>query len=314
LAPKVNSALLLSLLGGICSIPLSLFFFGPAPIIAVGCIFGASFPAISVAIAGLVSLAWMGGTGALSYLALTGIPSALAVKLSISRRGSFTTLDIGRAIADVSIFGLCIILFLSIDLFGLGSKTENYVENSFQIFFTQFQSHINAAADQHQSEKVSLALSALGKFAAQISVGTLGAASFLILAVNVSLVETLTNKIGLSNLTRPNYTMTQPPAWLSVIFFGMIALSLSPGDLGKFGLNCAIFLSFPFILIGLAVIHSVTRNSRNEKVALCGFYMLVFVIGVIFGLLAFIAIILALAGAFECWFGVRQRLRKSSPD
>jgi len=94
----------------------------------------------------------------------------------------------------------------------------------------------------------------------------------------------------------------------------MIALSLSPGDLGKFGLNCAIFISFPFILIGLAVIHSVSRNSRNEKVALCGFYMLVFVIGVIFGLLAFIAIVLALAGAFECWFGVRQRLRKSSPD
>lgn len=294
--------------------PLAVFFFGPAPILAVGFIFGTSYTPISVAFAGLVALAWMGGIGALSYLALTGIPSALAVQLSISNNGSSGKIDISRAITVVSIFGLCVILFLSIDLIGLGSKTENYVENSFQNFFDHFRKQIQTVTDPQQGVKVSLALSALGKFAADISFGALGAASFLILAVNVALVEKLTNKIGQSRLTRTDYSLTQPPASLSLIFFGMIGLSFLAGDVGKFGLNAAIFLSFPFILIGLAVIHTVARNSSNEKVALWVFYTLVFVLGVVLGLLALIAIILALAGAFEFWFGVRKRIRKSAPD
>lgn len=294
--------------------PLGVFFFGPAPILAVGLIFGTSYPPISVALAGLVALAWMGGIGALSYLALTGIPSALAVQLSLSNNGSSGQIDTSRAITMVSIFGLCVILFLSVDLIGLGSKAEHYVESSFQNFFAQFQKQIQTVTDPQQRETVSLALSALGKFAAKISFGALGAASFLILAVNVALVDTLTNKIGQARLIRADYSLTQPPASLSLIFFGMIGLSFFAGDVGKFGLNAAIFLSFPFILIGLAVIHTIARNSSNKTVALWVFYALVFVLGVVLGLLALIAIILALTGACEFWFGVRKRVRKSSPD
>ena len=114
--------------------PLGVFFFGPAPILAVGLIFGTSYPPISVAVAGLVALAWMGGIGAMYYLALTGIPSALAVQLSISNNASSTQIDTSRAMTMVSIYGLCVILFLSIDLIGLGSKAEHYVESSFQNF------------------------------------------------------------------------------------------------------------------------------------------------------------------------------------
>ena len=294
--------------------PLGLFLFGPAPILAVGLILGTSYPPISVALAGLVALAWMGGIGALSYLALTGIPSALALQLSISNNGSSGKIDTSRAITVVSIFGLCVILFLSVDLIGLGSKAENYVENSFQNFFAQFQKQVQTVTDPQQGETVALALSALGKFAAEISFGALGAASFLILAVNVALVETLTNKIGQSRLIRDDYSLTQPPASLSVIFFGMIGLSFFAGDVGKFGLNAAIFLSFPFILIGLAVIHTIARKSSNVKVALWVFYALVFVLGVVLGLLALVAIILALVGACEFWVGLRKRALKSSPD
>ena len=75
-----------------------------------------------------------------------------------------------------------------------------------------------------------------------------------------------------------------------------------------------IFLSFPFILIGLAVIHTIARDRSNAKVALWVFYALVFVLGVVLGLLALIAIILALIGACEYWVGVRKRIRKSAPD
>ena len=294
--------------------PLGIFFFGPAPILAVGLIFGTSYPPISAALAGLVALAWTGGYGALSYLALTGIPSALAVQLAISNNGLSSKIDTSHAITVVSIFGLFVILFLSIDLIGLGSRAENYVENSFQNFFAQFQKQFQTVTDPQQGETVALALSALGKFAAKISFGALGAVSFLILAVNVALVETLTNKIGQSRLIRADYSLTQPPASLSIIFFGMIGLSFFAGDVGKFGLNATIFLSFPFILIGLAVIHTIARDRSNVKVALWVFYALVFVLGVVLGLLALIAIILALIGACEYWVGVRKRIRKSSPD
>ena len=199
-------------------------------------------------------------------------------------------------------------------MFGLGSRTENYIEISFENFFDQFQKQIHIVTDPQQAATASLAFNALGKFAAKISVGSLGAASFLILAVNVAFIETLTHKLGQSKLIRADYSLTQPPAWLSLVYFGMIGLSFLAEDIGKFGLNCAIFLSFPFILIGLAVIHTIARNCSNETVALWVFYALVFVLGVVLGLLALIAMILALAGACEFWFGVRNRVRKSSPD
>ena len=314
MATKVNRALLLTLVGGLSSVPLGLFFFGPAPILAVGFIFGTPYPPISAAVAGLAVLTWMGGIGALSYLALTGIPSALAIQLSISNNGSSSEINISRAITAVSTFGLCVILFLSVDLFGLGSRTENYIEISFENFFDQFQKQIHIVTDPQQAATASLAFNALGKFAAKISVGSLGAASFLILAVNVAFIETLTHKLGQSKLIRADYSLTQPPAWLSLVYFGMIGLSFLAEDIGKFGLNCAIFLSFPFILIGLAVIHTIARSCSNEKAALLVFYILVFVLGFILGLVAFIAIILTMVGAFECWFKVRQRVSKSSPD
>ena len=306
----MNKALSLALLAGVSSALLSLFIFGPAPLFAVGLVYGAAWASISAAIGALAVLAAAGGINTLSFLAITAIPSAIAVKMAHETAARGKAPDCGQILAAISVFGIAAIFFLIADILGMGTRIEAQIEQTFRDFFSQLQTTGDAA----QARRAEIALDALARFASSISSGGLATASFLILVLNAVFVESILRQTGNSQLPRPRYSATLPPGWLSFLFLGAILLTFLLGIPGKLGLNAVIFLSFPFLLTGLAVIHTLSRRAGNPKAVLVGFYISLFVFGVIFGLFVAIGGFLAVIGAIEQWVGVRRRFGTRPPN
>ncbi len=299
----MNKALLLALLSGLCSAFLSLLIFGPAPLIGMGLVFGASIASISAAFGALSMLYVAGGVDTLLYLGTTAIPSAITIWIAFKSSETGSRPDCGKILATISVFGLLVISFITIDILSIGTWIETQVEKTFGQFFSQLQLGSNPEQKQHAANAYKLMV----HYASSIAPAGLAIVAFIILVLNGVFVERILFHSDKSTLRRPHYSSTKLPNWLCVLFFTSIIACFFPNFLGKLGLNSAIFLSFPFLLAGLAVIHTLSRRSDRKKSILFGVYIALFVLGVLFGLLFVLAGCLAFLGAVEQWAGLRRR-------
>ena len=77
--------------------------------------------------------------------------------------------------------------------------------------------------------------------------------------------------------------------------------------LGDFGRNASPLLSTPFFLLGLAVIHTLSRQLGARKMILAGLYTLLIIVG-------WLSAVIVLLGVLEQWISLRQRFDKSDGD
>ncbi len=306
-----KSGLWWSSLAGISSVTLGPLFLGSAPILAIGIIFGPSWSQISVAIGAATVILLSSGDAALLFLFVTAIPAALAIQYASIPDPRRNLEGLSRSISALALFGLFAIVLLGADLFGLGQRIESHVERTFSQFFSHIQNQIQTV-DSDQVKQIKTALNRIASFASYIAIGGISAAAFLILTSNFVLVVAILKRTNFSYLDYPDYRTIQPPRWLSIVFFVSILMALLDGSIGKIALNCAIFLTIPFLFTGLAVIHSLAKRHVNYRAVLVGFYFSIFVFGFVFGLLSVISALLALLGAMEIWVGIRRRFGVSS--
>ena len=113
-----------------------------------------------------------------------------------------------------------------------------------------------------------------------------------------------------SRITRISGRLNRPPSDLSVMRFppyapaligGAFAASFLPGMVGQFGIVVTATLLLAYALLGLAVMHAITRGMNSRPFALGGLYAAVIIFG-------WPMILLSALGLIDTAFDLRGRV------
>ena len=307
----MNRGLLIALIGGLASATfflairsgapgaVVLTYLASVPLLAVGLSQGLNLTIISACVAIISIFFGLYATAAGVYIAISALPGIIVVRQAlISRPGpnpnELEWYPIGLILSWLTSCGLLLLGFL--------------------IVYTMGEEGGLVGASHRMLDKVFLALSKnnpqasnfIGILAIYLP-GMLLSVWLLISVVNSALAQNFLCRIGHSIRPLPTYSAFELPNWMSLALATAILLSLIPGSLGDFGRNASPLLSTPFFLLGLAVIHTLSRQLGARKVVLAGLYVLLLIVG-------WLSAVIVLLGVLEQWISLRQRFGKSDGD
>ena len=72
-------------------------------------------------------------------------------------------------------------------------------------------------------------------------------------------------------------------------------------------MNAALVVATPFLLLGLAVIHTLSRRASKPGSVLAVVYIALFLLGILLGLAVILLGAIALLGMLEQWISLRRR-------
>jgi Predicted membrane protein (DUF2232) len=139
------------------------------------------------------------------------------------------------------------------------------------------------------------------------------AASFMVTMIaNAALAQGLLKRSGQALRPSPAYTEVElPPGWGGILALGLaMALAIATSQTGTaevIGLTAAILLATPFLLIGLAVVHTLARRWPARVLLLGTFYFLAVAT-------VWLWLLVAILGLVENWVGLRRRIAASRPS
>ncbi|MDE1174687.1 MAG: DUF2232 domain-containing protein [Parvibaculaceae bacterium] len=105
----------------------------------------------------------------------------------------------------------------------------------------------------------------------------------------------------------PAYSYVILPRSLSYVWLAALVLACLPGPLAYVAIAVAVILTLPYFLLGLAVIHVISRRWSVRGLFLGIFYALLLFVG-------WLAIPVSLLGMLEPWLGLRARSLQQAPD
>jgi len=124
----------------------------------------------------------------------------------------------------------------------------------------------------------------------------------VMIAANGALAQGLLKRIGRNQRPGPDIAGIELPEWILVAaaaaaLFGYFL----PDPLGFFGKNALAILLLPFVVLGLAVIHTVARHFK------AGIFMLA-IVYILLILFSPLVVTLALLGVLDQLLGLRRRI------
>ena len=307
----MNRGLLIALVGGLASAifflairtgapgAIILTYLASVPLLAVGLSRGFLPTIISTGVAMLSIYFGLHATAAGVYIAISALPALIVVRKSlISRPGPSPSkpewYPLGLILSWLTACGLLLLGFVS--LYTLGEEGGL------------------TGASQRMLDKVFLVVSnnnpqasKLTEMLASYLPGMLLSVWLLISIVNSALAQNVLSRIGHSIRPVPTYSSFELPKWMSPALAMVILLSFLPGIFGDFSRNASPLLSTPFFLLGLAVIHTLSRRLGSRKPVLAGLYILLIMVG-------WLSAIVVLLGVLEQWMSLRQRYGMSDGD
>eukprot|EP00435_Cladocopium_sp_Y103_P076817 s1_g556.t1 len=121
---------------------------------------------------------------------------------------------------------------------------------------------------------------------------------------NMWLAQLILERSGNNLRPTPDLLTIQYPSFLLGLFLAALVLSLIPGSAAQLGGAIMIALLVPYFLLGLAVIHAISR-AWTARIALLGvFYVLLIFTG-------WLIVPVCLIGLAEPWAGLRARFAQS---
>ncbi len=308
-----SRGLLFALIGGIASAILSIGSFGSAPILAMGLHLGSAFAGISAGIAALLILLNFNGLSALFFIVGTGFPALLIVHQAlISHPGTApNTVDWyppGKILGWLTAYAMlilgCIAIYFAFSNDGLVAVSHNYLNE----FFGQVlnQSHSNFRSDTERDLVKGILTVATNRMAPLLS-GFLLSIYLLMAIANATITQGILNRAGLSLRPSPSYITMELPRWLSGAMAAALVVAFLPGTIGILGQNAVMVLSIPFLLLGLTVIHTLSRRTPNPGMVLVAIYLALFLLVALFNISLPILPLLILLGIVEQWTSLRQR-------
>lgn len=302
--------LLLALIGGIASVFLTVILLGPAAILAVGFYLGYAFAGISAGIAALLILLNFNSGSALYYIFVVGLPTLLIIRQAmISQPGtapnSVDWYPPGNILALLAVYGVLALGLVAVYFASNGYSLETIAREHLLNIVTVL---ANSADVQYKSAEDRALVGKIWGDAAHQAAKFLAGYVFSIILLKLIAIATITqgilNRNGISLRPSPSYVSLELPRWLTGMLAIALGIAILPGSLGSFGLNATLFLSTPFFLLGLTVIHTLSRHSLKPGSVLSAFYMGLFLVSVMFKPALALLVIL---GIGEQWFSLRQR-------
>jgi hypothetical protein len=309
----VPRELLFALIGGIASAILSIGWFGPVPILAVGLHLGSALASIAAAVGALSILIAFNGLNSLVYIAGTAMPAMIIVRQALisqpsSSPGKLTWYPPGLILGLLVAWGLIVLaavaLYFAIATDGLQAASHNVLRELFAQIIQQSGTGTGTGASEAQLAKISDALAAR---LAPVLPGMLVAGSLLILIPNAAITQGLLARTGHALRPTPAYAALELPLWLAGALAVALVVAFLPGALGGYGRNAALLLSTPFLLLGLTVIHTLSRRAPKPGSVLGAFYVGLVFAGLVLGLAVPLLALITLLGIVEQFFSLRQR-------
>ncbi len=283
-----------------------LIMFAPLPLFLAGLSQGV----IGVAIAGAATMAivgiLLGFLAALATFVMLAAPSAILVRQALLNRA----LPGGAAQNDGTGGGPAIewyppgllvtwltgigVVWLGVALWSMGSGAQGYEAHLHAAISEAFGVMLPEASPEYVTQ--------LADAMAPIAIGA-GMLGWLILwAINATAAQGILVRSGRNLRPSPDYTQAELPRWLAPVFLAAIGIALiASGDLAFIAWNLAMILLFPFLVVGLAVVHVVIRRMQGQLFLFVVFYAV---------LVAFtwLAVLVAALGLLEQWLNLRRRL------
>jgi uncharacterized protein YybS (DUF2232 family) len=307
----VNRGLLIALVGGLASatfflairagVPgaIALTYLASVPILAVGLSQGPLNAAIATIVACLSIILGIHATAAVIYIAIAAIPALIVIRQSLFSRPGTTTealewYPIGMVLGCLTAYGLIVLAGISLyflgDEGGLTGKSQQLLSSVF--------TKVSSANPQ-----ITIPLEGIARYLP----GMLLSVWLLISIVNATLAQNVLSRIGHAIRPLPNYCRIELPNWMSIALAMAILFSFFSGVIGDFGRNASPLLSTPFFLLGLAVIHTLSRRVSARGPVLFGVYFLLVIVG-------WLSALVVLLGVFEQWISLRDRFAASDED
>ena len=305
----MTRGLLIALVGGLASaifflairtgVPgaIALAYLASVPILAVGLSQGLLNAAIATIVACLSIALGIHVTAAGIYIAIAAIPALIVIRQSLFSQPGTTMEElewypIGLVLSCLTAYGLIVLTGTSLyflgDEGGLTGRSQQLLSSVF--------AKVSAANPQ-----MTIPLEGIARYLP----GMLLSVWLLISIVNATLAQNVLSRIGHAIRPLPNYSSIELPNWMSLALAIVILLSFFSGVFGDFGRNASPLLSTPFFLLGLAVIHTLSRRVSARGPVLFGVYFLLVIVG-------WLSAIVVLLGVLEQWISLRERF--AAPD
>jgi hypothetical protein len=283
LAGGVVSALLYLLLTTGSPGGLVLAYFSQTPLFLVGLGLGLAPAAIAcgVAMVGLAAATELATAGL--FLVLTALPMLYIVRHGLLSRqaanGATEWYPPGLILGGLTIYGLALLAAVAI---WFGGALEE------------------------------VSLSYLTRLA-QLSGGTLGpqaqalaryipgavlVSALLMTVVNAALAQGALVRMGHARRPSPAWHSVAVPRWLAPVLALAAVAAFAPDEIGTLGANAAVIAALPFMLVGLAVLHTVSRRWPARGLALGLVYATTVILG-------WPAIVVAALGIVDQWLPLR---------
>ena len=305
----MTRGLLIALVGGLASAvfflairagapgAIALTYLASVPILAVGLSQGLLNAAIATIVACLSIALGIHVIAAGIYIAIAAIPALIVIRQSLFSQPETTTEElewypIGLVLSCLTAYGL--IVLTGISLYFLGDE-GGLTGRSQQLLSSVF-AKVSAANPQ-----ITIPLEGIARYLP----GMLLSVWLLISIVNATLAQNVLSRIGHAIRPLPNYSSIELPNWMSLALAIVILLSFFSGVFGDFGRNASPLLSTPFFLLGLAVIHTLSRRVSARGPVLFGVYFLLVIVG-------WLSALVVLLGVLEQWISLRERF--AAPD
>ncbi len=308
-----SRGLLFALIGGIASAILSIGSFGSAPILAMGLTLGSALAGISAAIAALFILLNFNSLSALFFIVSTGLPALLIIRQALISQPGATpnTVDwypagqiLGWLTAYAILILACIAIYFAISTDTMEAVSRNYLREIFGQILDQ--SDANFRSDEERTLVKNVFAVAIDRMA-PLLVGFLLSTHLLILTIFAAFTQGILNQVGLARRPSPSYIAMELPKWLSGALAAAVVVAVLPGTVGVLGQIAIMVVSIPFLLLGLTVIHTLSRRTPNPGLVLVAIYFALFLFFVLVNISLPIMALLILLGIAEQWTSLRQR-------
>lgn len=287
--------------GSLLGLPLA--YLAPLPVFLIGLNLGYTAAGIA-ALTGGVTLALLlsPAMGAI-YFASTGLAPLLLCRQALLWRddsaGQPVWYPAGRLLVWLS--GLAAVYFVAALLYYAGADggLSGALESNLLATAHELEQQATGEnADFYKTAAESLRNSAAD--GAKILPGTLALSWMAYIMLNGVLAQSLLARSGRNFRPTPKYSTMGLPRTLSYVTTAALIFSFAPGDLGFAAGTLAAIVIWPYFVLGVIVVHVISRRLSARFMVLAAFYM--FLLG-----LGWPAAVVAGLGLMDQWMGLRQR-------
>ena len=289
-----------------------LFFLSPLPIGIAGLGWGWVSAAIAAAVASVVLGLGIAPKAGLVHAIAIGLPTTLSTYYLLLNRFNGTSdvsgtpqiewYPLGRIVAGMALFAG---VLSAISLLSLGTDMDSIKAT----FRPMVERNFVGAPTLGKGTPLSPArIDELTMLIIAIAPISVAAVWFAFANLNLWLAALVTNKSA--RLSRPWTDLSEItlPRALTLAFAATVALSLMGGLVGMLATSFATAILMAYLLVGLAIIHNVTRGSSVRPGILWAIYVLLFM------LFLMVAPVIALMGLAEPLLPWRRRLATQPPS